>query len=264
MHDMDLVFYVAIGFLVGFLVGLTGVGGGSIMTPTLILGFSIPPAIAVGTDLLYATLTKSTGIFLHHARRTIDWNIIKLLSMGSIPATCCSVLLLKYLDTMGIDYERILIITLSFALILTSFSIFYRGYINQSKSKESLLSRTTFVEKMQKPLTIIFGILIGVLVTFSSVGAGALGAAVLFFLYPKLPTVSVVGTDLAHAVPVTAIAGLGHVYLGTVDYMILGILLVGSIPGIYLGSNLGYRLPERIIRPLLASVLLIVGLRLAI
>ena len=261
---MDIALYSAVGFLVGFLIGLTGVGGGSIMTPILILVFSVPAAVAVGTDLLYATLTKSTGIFVHYARRTIDWNIVKLLSMGSIPATCCSVLLLKYLITTGIDYERFITIILSFALILTSLAIFYRGYINQSKNKQYLLFNPKFFNKMQKPLTIIFGVLIGILVTLSSVGAGALGAAVLFSLYPRLPTISIIGTDLAHAVPITAIAGIGHVYLGTVDYMLLGMLLLGSIPGIYLGSTLGYRLPEKFIRLLLASMLLIIGLRLVV
>ena len=256
--------YTITGFLVGFVIGLTGVGGGSIMTPVLVLGFSISPAIAVGTDLLYAAVTKSTGIFVHHARNTIDWNIVKLLSIGSIPSVCLTILLLKNMVASGIDYEQIITTTLSFALILTSLVLLFKTQIQKLSQNEHLSSIKTLHKQLRKPLTIFSGALIGFLVTLSSVGAGALGAAILFFLYPRMPAVSIVGTDLAHAVPITAIAGLGHVHLGTVDYILLGSLLIGSIPGVYIGSNLGVYLPERIMRPALASVLLMIGIRFAI
>ena len=256
--------YTVIGFLVGFIVGLTGVGGGSLMTPILVLGFSISPAIAVGTDLLYAAVTKSTGIFVHHARNTIDWNIVKLLSVGSIPTTCLTIFLLKSMIASGIDYERVITATLSFALILTSLVLLFKTQIQKLSQNERLSGIKTLHKQMREPLTIFSGALIGFLVTLSSVGAGALGAAILFFLYPRMRAISIVGTDLAHAVPITAIAGLGHAHLGTVDYMLLGSLLIGSIPGIYLGSNLGSYLPERIMRPVLASMLLMIGIRFAI
>ena len=260
---MDIAYTVA-GFLVGFVVGLTGVGGGSLMTPLLVLGFSISPAIAVGTDLLYAAITKSTGIFVHHARNTIDWNIVKLLSAGSIPSACVSIFMLKYMLASGIDYEQVITTTLSIALILTSLVLLFKAQIQKLSQNERLSGIKTLHRQLRKPLTIFSGVLIGFLVTLSSVGAGALGAAILFFLYPRMRAISIVGTDLAHAVPITAIAGLGHAHLGTVDYMLLGSLLIGSIPGIYLGGNLGSYLPERIMRPVLASMLLMIGIRFAI
>ncbi len=260
---MDIAFII-IGFLVGFVVGLTGVGGGSLMTPILVLGFSISPAIAVGTDLLYAAITKSTGIFVHHARNTIDWNIVKLLSVGSIPATCLSIFILKHMLASGIDYEQLITTTLSFALILTSLVLLFKSQIQKLSQNERLSGIKALHRQLRKPLTIFSGALIGFLVTISSVGAGALGAAILFFLYPRMRAISIVGTDLAHAVPITAIAGLGHAHLGTVDYLLLGSLLIGSIPGIYLGSNLGSYLPERIMRPALATMLFMIGIRFAI
>ncbi len=256
--------YTLIGFLVGFVVGMTGVGGGSLMTPILVLGFSIPPAIAVGTDLLYAAITKSTGIFIHHARKTIDWNIVKLLSIGSIPSACLSIFILKNMLVSGIDYEQVITNTLSFALILTSLVLLLKGQIQKLSQNERLSGIKTLHTQLRKPLTVFSGALIGFLVTLSSVGAGALGAAILFFLYPRMRAISIVGTDLAHAVPITAIAGLGHAHLGTVDYMLLVSLLIGSIPGIYIGSNLGSYLPEKIMRPVLASMLLMIGIRFAI
>jgi uncharacterized protein len=256
--------YTLIGFLVGFVVGLTGVGGGSLMTPILVLGFSIPPAIAVGTDLLYAAITKSTGIFVHHVKNTVDWNIVKLLCAGSIPSTCVSIFVLKNMVDAGIDYEQVITSTLSVALILTSLVLLFKNKIQNLSQNERLSGIKALHSQLKKPLTVFSGIFIGFFVTLTSLGAGALGAAVLFFLYPRMRAVSIVGTDLAHAVPITAIAGLGHAHLGTVDYILLGNLLIGSIPGIYLGGNLGSYLPERIMRPVLASILLVIGIRFAI
>ena len=254
---MDISFTVA-GYLVGFIIGLTGVGGGSLMTPILVLGFSIPPAVAVGTDLLYAAITKASGIFVHQKHGTIDWRVVKLLGMGSIPATLIAVYLLKRLNVANVNYEPLITTLLSIALVLTSLTLFFRSPLQRlsQKSKKLPISPAT--------MTVMSGFLIGILVTLSSVGAGALGAAILLFLYRRMPTISVVGTDLAHAVPVTAIAGLGHFYLGTVDFTLLASLLLGSIPGIYCGTHLGVRLPERIIQPILATMLIIIGIMLII
>lgn len=260
---MDLA-YTATGFLVGFIIGLTGVGGGSLMTPILVLFFGIKPAIAVGTDLLYAAITKSGGIFVHHSRGTIEWKIVGLLSMGSIPASLLSIFLLKHLQMTGIEYDRLITIVLSISLILTSLVLLFRNQLQAISQHEHFAVIRAFHRRMQSPITVVFGALIGFLVALSSVGAGALGAAILFFLYPRLRAITIVGTDLAHAVPITAIAGLGHAHIGTVNYLLLVSLLVGSLPGIYLGSHTGAKLPDKIIRPILALMLLLIGARMAI
>lgn len=263
LHTMDLIYTIA-GFAVGFIIGLTGVGGGSLMTPILVLVFSFKPAVAVGTDLLYAAITKSGGIFVHHAKGTIAWHIVGLLATGSVPATILSVFLLKYLDTTGIDYNRIITVTLSIALILTSLVLLFKNQLQALGRNEQLRAIQILHKKWRKPMTIAAGAVIGVLVTLSSVGAGALGAAVLFFLYPRMRPITIIGTDLAHAIPITTIAGLGHMHLGTVDFLLLGSLLIGSLPGVYLGSHLGTKLPDKIIRPILGSMLLLIGVRLAL
>jgi uncharacterized membrane protein YfcA len=259
---MDFAFIFA-GFLVGFIIGLTGVGGGSLMTPILMLGFSIKPVIAVGTDLLYAAITKSGGVFVHNKHSTIEWKIVFLMALGSIPATLISILILNHLGAAGINYERLITTMLSIALILTSLVLLFKGRLQALSRSEHLVSVRVLHHRLREPMTIAAGALIGTLVAFSSVGAGALGAAILFFLYPRMRAIAIVGTDLAHAVPITAIAGLGHVHLGTVDFILLGNLLMGSLPGIYLGSHIGTQLPDKIVRPLLASMLLIIGVRLA-
>lgn len=260
---MDITYTVA-GFIVGFIIGLTGVGGGSLMTPILVLIFNFKPAIAVGTDLLYAAITKSGGIFVHHRRQTIEWKIVGLLALGSIPSTIISVLILKRLETAGINYDHVISYSLSIALVLTSLVLLFRGKLQTISQNERFDAIRALHHRLRKPMTIISGAIIGVLVTFSSVGAGALGAAILFFLYPRTRAMTIVGTDLAHAVPITAIAGLGHLHIGTVDLQLLVSLLIGSLPGIYLGTHTGTRLPEKIIRPILASMLLLIGVRMAL
>jgi len=256
--------YTISGFVVGFVVGLTGVGGGSLMTPILVLLFSIKPAVAVGTDLLYAAVTKSGGIFLHHRRGTISWRTVGLLASGSIPATLVAVSVLRKLDAAGINYDRVMTLTLSIALILTSLVLLFRGRLEVVSRNDRLAAVRAAHHRLRTPMTVAAGVLIGALVTLSSVGAGALGAAILFFLYPRMRPITIVGTDLAHAVPITAIAGMGHFHLGTVDLLLLGNLLLGSLPGIYLGSHTGFRLPDKVIRPILASMLLLIGVRMAI
>lgn len=260
---MDVVYTLA-GFIVGFIIGLTGVGGGSLMTPILVILFSIKPAIAVGTDLLYAAVTKSGGIFVHHRQKTIDWRIVGLLSAGSIPASLVSLLLLRRLQETGADYDRLITLVLGIALILTSAVLLFRDRLQQLGHNERLQGVRAMHRRMRTPMTVLSGMLIGTLVTISSVGAGAFGAAVLFFLYPRLRAVKIIGTDLAHAVPITAIAGLGHAHIGTVDYSLLIHLLIGSLPGIYLGSRTSAIVPEDVIRPVLAVMLMLIGVRMAV
>lgn len=260
---MDLGYSIA-GFIVGFIVGMTGVGGGSLMTPILVLGFGVKPAIAVGTDLLYAAITKSGGILVHNKKGTIEWRIVGLLSLGSLPASLLTVFLLKYLNKAGVDYNHLLTTALSFALILTSLVIIFKERLQSFGRNERFRFIHALHKQLQEPITVVAGIVLGTLVTLSSVGAGALGAAILFFLYPHQPAIKIVGTDLAHAVPLTFVAGLGHMHLGSIDYYMLASLLLGSLPGIYLGSHLATRLPDSFIRPALASMLFLIGLRLAV
>jgi len=260
---MDFNFTIA-GFAVGFIIGLTGVGGGSLMTPILVLLFGIKPAIAVGTDLLYAAVTKGGGVFVHQRRGTVDWQIVGLLGCGSIPATIAALFLLQHLERAGIDYDRLITVMLSIALILTSSVLLFKDRLQKLSRNEQFDAIRTLHRRAQRPMTVAAGAAIGFLVTLSSVGAGALGAAILFFLYPRLRPITIIGTDLAHAVPITLIAGLGHAQLGTVDFTLLASLLLGSLPGIYLGSHTGAKLPDYIVRPLLAVMLFSVGLRMGI
>lgn len=260
---MDLAYTIS-GFVVGFIVGLTGVGGGSLMTPILVLLFGFKPAVAVGTDLLYAALTKSGGVFVHQSRGSIEWEIVGLLALGSVPATVISVFVLKHLGAAGVNYDRIITVALSIALILTSLVLMFKGRLQSLSQADGFSAIRAVHRRLRKPMTVAAGLIIGTLVTLSSVGAGALGAAFLFFLYPRMRAINIVGTDLAHAVPITAIAGLGHVHLGTVDFMLLLSLLLGSLPGIYLGSHTGANLPDRVVRPILASMLFLIGVRMAI
>ncbi len=249
--------YTVAGLVVGFIVGVTGMGGGALMTPLLILLFNISPAMAIGTDLLFASITKSGGIWVHGHRGNVDWKIVRLLCMGSLPAAALVVLLLQqYSGGSAGDMKKVLTTSLGIALLLTAPAILFKGRLLHIA--QSSLNLQRFVH-WRTPATIFAGAVVGALVTLSSVGAGVLGTMTLFFLYPYLPSVRVVGTDIAHAVPLTAVAGLGHLSLGHVDLTLLGSLLLGSLPGIYLGSHLSSKIPERVLRPILGSVLLLFG-----
>ncbi len=249
--------YIFSGFVVGLLVGLTGVGGGSLMTPMLVLLFHIKPAVAVGTDLLYASVTKTAGIFAHGKLGNIDWRIVKLLAVGSIPASVLTTLYLKGLDIASDDAVATIKFWLGVALLLTSVSVLFRNQLIQFSKTHGWI-KTSWTA----PLTILLGLVLGVLVTLTSVGAGALGVTALFIIYPRASINKIVGTDIAHAVPLTLAAGLGHASLGTVDYKLLGILLIGSIPGIWLGSHLSSKIAEHWVRYTLALILIFVGLKL--
>ncbi|MDO8207846.1 MAG: sulfite exporter TauE/SafE family protein [Gallionella sp.] len=253
--------YTLSGFLVGLIVGVTGVGGGSLMTPLLVLFFGVSPATAVGTDLLYASLTKSVGAWVHGRRGTVDWRVVGLLALGSLPSALVTILLLKYLALDEKTLRGVVTSVLSVALLLTAVVLLFKNQI--AKFGRSRDGRVYELHHRYLPgATIATGVVVGALVTVSSIGAGVLGTVALLFLYPRMPSVKVVGTDIAHAVPLTAIAGMGHLALGTVDLVLLGSLLVGSLPGIYIGSHMSAKVPEKVLRPLLAVMLLIIGLKM--
>ena len=251
--------YAVSGLLVGVLVGLTGVGGGSLMTPLLVLLFGFHPGTAVGTDLLYASATKSVGTAVHGANRTVDWRITGRMAMGSVPATLATVALLYALHMHGDAASKLISTVLGFALLFTAVTLLFRRHLMELASRRSVVlsPRTTAI------LTVVLGAALGSLITLSSVGAGAIGVTVLIFLYPKMPVARIVGSDIAHAVPLTLIAGAGHWLMGSVDLGLLGSLLVGSIPGIIIASFMTARIPERLLRPILATTLLLVGAKLA-
>jgi uncharacterized membrane protein YfcA len=250
--------YALSGFVVGALVGLTGVGGGSLMTPLLVLAFGVHPATAVGTDLLYASATKSVGTVVHGASRTIDWQIVGRLAAGSVPATAITLLALaRYGKQLGLAHGLITSV-LGVALIFTAVAVFFRKAIVDYFARRAGPAnprRTT-------ALTILLGAVLGALVSLSSVGAGAIGMTVLLVLYPRAPVARLVGSDIAHAVPLTLLGGLGHWLMGSVDGHLLISLLSGSIPGIIIGSLLSARAPDRVLRPILASTLGVVGVKL--
>ena len=254
--------YIFSGFLVGLLVGITGVGGGSLMTPLLVFLFAFKPAVAVGTDLLFASITKTGGVFVHHGTHgSVDWKIVRQLAYGSLPAAGITLYLLHYLSQNSKDISHLITFSLGIALILTSAAVLVRAYLQRHVPPLTVESNVGRFGNRQLPVTIFTGFVLGALVTLSSVGAGALGTVALFFLYPRLPTIKIVGTDLAHAIPLTALAGLGHWQLGHVDFTLLGSLLIGSLPGIWIGSHASAKIPDKILRPLLATLLMIIGFK---
>lgn len=250
--------YSLSGLLVGMLVGMTGVGGGSLMTPLLILLFGIRPETAVGTDLLYASATKTVGTTVHGIAGSVDWGVVWRLALGSLPGTTATIYCLSLLGPWSPAINAFITTVLGVALLLTVVALLFRQTIlriSAARMPEMNAERTTW-------LTVVTGFVLGVLVSISSVGAGALGVTALIFLYPRLPMARIVGSDIAHAVPLTLVAGLGHWLLGGLDQMLLGSLLVGSIPGIVIGSMVATRVPEGFLRVLLASVLAVVATRL--
>ena len=249
------------GLVVGFIVGMTGVGGGSLMTPIL-LWFGINPATAVGTDLLYAAITKASGVWVHARNKNIDWKITGLLSLGSVPAAALTLWFLSTLHTDTSALNAIIKQGLAVVLILTALAILFKSRLQAFASHHAgdhyHLSAGTL-----NTLTVLTGVVLGVMVTLTSIGAGALGTVALFLLYPFLVTRRLVGTEIAHAVPLTLVAGLGHAGMGNMDWSLLGYLLLGSLPRIYLGSHLTGRISDRVLRPCLAAMLLLIGYKLA-
>ncbi len=247
--------YVASGFGVGLLVGMTGVGGGSLMTPLLILLFGIHPSTAVGTDLLYAAATKTGGSIVHGWSRSIHWPAVIRLACGSIPAAMLTLLVMWQLGLSAASQRSLVNLVLCFALLLTATALIFRKSIMERYRRrlETIDERTTTIA------TVVVGIALGVLVSISSVGAGAVGVTALLLLYPRLPMAKIVGSDIVHAVPLTLVAGTGHWELGSVDWHLMGVLLLGSLPGIVIGSWSAVRVPETVLRVALAAVLIVVA-----
>jgi uncharacterized membrane protein YfcA len=248
--------YALLGLAAGILVGVSGVGGGSLVTPALML-YGIPPAVAVGTDLAFAAITKTAGTVVHRAQRSVDWRIARRLAAGSCPAAALSI---WFLGATGLHGgSGFITAILSVALILTGLSL----CLDRQRIAGASLRFGARLRPYRAAITVVSGAVLGTLVTFSSIGAGALGAMLVVLLYPRLPALRIAGTDIAHAVPLTLIAGGGHLWLGTVNGSLLLSLLAGSVPGIVASTLLARRLPERLVRSLLALILLTVGVRFA-
>ena len=260
MHDLAFVFA---GFAVGLVVGLTGVGGGSLMTPILIFFFGVKPYLAVGTDLLFAAFTKMGGTVKLARAGQVDWRIVAHLSAGSIPAALLTLLVLKYFGPAAAVVQGLMTTTLGIALLLTAAATLYKAL---RRAPLNLQSSAQLPAHATKPrhwsLPLVFGAVIGTLVTLTSVGAGAIGVTVLMILYPLLPLPRIVAADIAYAVPLTLVAGMGHASLGSVDWALLAKLLAGSLPGIWIGSHWMARTPERAIRSLLSVLLAYAGAKL--
>ncbi len=253
--------YVASGFAVGMLVGLTGVGGGSLMTPLLTLLFGINPTVAVGTDLAFASITKSAGTVVHRVRNTVHWDIVGRLCLGALPAAIVATLALKYFGALDKHIGQVIRYAIAFSVLLTVVAIIFRSRML------AWITRHPERQLQGRPLaaaTIVAGAMLGTLVTISSIGAGAIGATILVLLYPRLSPAEVAGTDIAYAVPLTAIAAFGHWWLGSINWELLGMLLLGSLPGITIGSFAARAVPEKFLRGLLATTLTGVAAKLVL
>ena len=244
--------YVISGFAVGLLVGMTGVGGGSLMTPLLTMLFGVPPSVAVGTDLAFAAITKSAGTFTHRLRGTIKWEVVRLLCIGALPAAVLATLALKYFGALDHAINEVIRYSIACSVLLTVVALLFKGkmlaWINARPERQ-------LHGAVLGAATIAAGALLGTLVTVSSLGAGAIGATLLVMLYPRMSAAEVAGTDIAYAVPLTAIAAFGHWWLGSINWALLAMLLIGSVPGITLGSWAARAVPERFLRGLLAMTL---------
>jgi uncharacterized membrane protein YfcA len=265
--------YILAGVLVGFCVGITGVGGGSLMTPILISLFKIEPHIAIGTDLLYASISKFCGSMVHAKKMNIVWPIVIWLAVGSIPASFATHWVLENYLSQSASYKSVLTMVLGFMLTLTGVSIIFRGHIerffNKFRKDEQLdmsedLEKVNFQAKDKRAYIILMGVILGIFVTLSSVGAGAFGIMALVIMFPNLPMIRIIGSDVVHAVLLTLVAGLGHMSSGNVDFTLLGWLLVGSIPAIIVGTLISSHLPEKIIRKILGITLFALGVNFMI
>jgi uncharacterized membrane protein YfcA len=249
---------IVAGFLTGLLVGLTGVGGGALMTPLLLLVFGFAPSVAVGTDLLFAGLTKSVAARIHYSRNLIDWKVVKCLWIGSLPSATLTLLLMQYLLKQSYEFTflkvciAVLIIIMAIGMILQKRLHAFGTRLRKSQAVDFI--------RWQQPLTIFAGILLGVLVTLTSIGAGALGAVFLVYLYPlRLTPDRLVATDVVHAIPLALFAGFGHMLMGNVNFSLLGTLLIGSIPGVVIGALLSTKVPHHFLRNIIAVILVLVG-----
>ena len=250
--------YVLSGLAVGALVGLTGVGGGSLMTPLLMLLFGIHPATAVGTDLLYAACTKSAGVVVHARKQTVEWGIVWRLALGSLPASALTLVILHRAPVHAAAVSHVITPLLAAMLLVSAVILLFQQPLLRwlGPGAAGISAGRLSVS------TVIAGVALGALVTLTSVGAGALGVTFLTLLYPRLPPLRIVGSDIAHAVPLTLVAGLGYWWLGAIDWRLLFSLLTGSIPGIILGTLLAARVSARFLRFCLAATMTVVGIKL--
>jgi len=271
------IYFILAGLFVGFCVGVTGVGGGSLMTPILMGLLHVPAPVAIGTDLLYASISKFCGSLVHARKLNIVWPIVFWLAVGSIPASFAVTWALGHFFHSANDYKKLLTIVLGFMLILTGVSIILRAPIERYFARRRGLTPDTTHAHLQynaeeaaadhravllqnKPLVILMGVVLGIFVTLSSVGAGAFGVMALVLLFPNLPMIRIIGSDVAHAVLLTLVAGISHLFAGNVDFHMLGYLLIGAIPAIIIGTLLSSRLPEHHIRKILGITLLFLGI----
>jgi uncharacterized protein len=262
MHDLGFVFA---GFFVGTIIGLTGVGGGSLMTPLLVFFFGVKPYMAVGTDLLFAAFTKMGGTVSLARQRLVPWRVVGQLCAGSIPASLLTLTVLHRIGPSSGQAQSLMTTTLGVALLLTAAAMFYKAMRGKQLPRSvsaAELDKATHARHWSLP--VLFGAVIGTLVTLTSVGAGAIGVSVLLILFPLLPLPRIVAADIAYAVPLTLVAGLGHASLGSVDWALLAKLLAGSLPGIWIGSRLMNRTPERVIRSILSVLLAWAGTKLVL
>jgi uncharacterized membrane protein YfcA len=251
--------YIVSGFAVGVLVGLTGVGGGSLMTPLLTLLFGVSPSVAVGTDLAFASITKGAGTLAHRFKGNVHWDIVKRLCLGALPAALVATLALKYFGGLDQQLNQVIRYSIACSVLLTVVALLFRGrmlhWLKRHPEKQLQGKNLTIA-------TIAAGAVLGTLVTVSSIGAGAIGATLLVMMYPRLSPAEIAGTDIAYAVPLTAIAALGHWWLGAINWGLLLMLLIGSVPGITLGSLGARAIPEKVLRALLATTLTGVAVKL--
>lgn len=256
----DVVFVLA-GALVGFCVGLTGVGGGSLMTPILLM-LGVPAQTAIGTDLLYASITKAGGATVHQKKKNINWRVVMILAAGSIPMSFVTVLALKFWFEGSNDYKAVLTTALGFMLLVTGLSLVFKKRLQAFHDASPTSNKfRAYINQRSMFFTFLMGVVLGLLVTLSSVGAGAFGVMVLLSLYPKFTTIEIIGTDVAHAVMLTLVAGLGHLSMGNVDLHLLGMLLIGSLPAIYVGTHMSSSMPEKVIQPILGCTLMALSMK---
>ncbi len=250
---------IAGGFVVGFLVGMTGVGAGSLMTPFLITKIGVPPALAVGTDLLFASITKASAVWPHHNFGNVNWRLVGWLAAGSVPGSITMLVLVHILDPDTASMAKFIKEALIAALLMSSVAILIYPIVIRGHRQ---VAEPTHVPVRRLP-TLLLGLVLGSIVTLTSVGAGAIGVVVLTLLYPTLMTRRLIGTDVVHAVPLTLVSGLGHMSIGNTNFALLGLLLLGSLPGIALGSRLTGKLPDWLLRVCLAIILCFAAYTLA-
>ncbi|WP_210396069.1 sulfite exporter TauE/SafE family protein [Motiliproteus sediminis] len=259
---MELAYSIA-GLVVGFIVGLTGIGGGALMTPILIVGFGINPLVAVSTDLLYAAITKFGGVWPYAKKKLVAWKVVGAMLVGSVPGSLVTLWILSRIDHPE-TLEHLINLTLGVSLVLTSVAVFMRNRIREAVINYHAPELKALARRWRLPITSLAGLFLGGLVTLSSVGAGALGTALLILLFPHMTMPMIVATDLVHAVVLTSVAGVGHWQMGNVDTTLLVYLLIGSLPGVYVGGHLGTRLSPKVMQPIMGSLLLVIGLRFVI